>query len=225
MVREQLAREARRRRTILVSVLAAAALIIAGLIGWGVYETQRPKSHNTPAHATASGTGIVVANGPVPVDLYIDYMCPHCKEFEQSAEFTIDQLVSSGKIKLTYHPIAILDQASSPPGYSTRAGSAAGCASDGGKFLAYTKALFAQQPQEGSAGLSADQLIQIGRQVGLTDSSFAQCVRAGQYNSWMTHNTDVAASQGVQGTPTILVAGNQVTTPTGDALAAAVAAA
>lgn len=223
VVRQQLAAEARRRRTIVVSIIAVVAVIAAGLIGWGIYETQKPKNVATPAHATSNGTGIVVSQGPVQVDAYIDFLCPHCKEFEDSASATIDQLISQGKIRMVYHPIAILDRASSPAGYSSRAASAAGCAADGGKFFDYLKALYAQQPAEGSAGLSDDQLVQIGAGIGLIDPTFAQCVRAGKYRSWVADNTDKAARAGVNGTPTVKVAGKQLDSPTGDALAKAVA--
>jgi protein-disulfide isomerase len=225
IVREQLARERRRRRTIIVSIVAVIALVVAGLVGWVVYGTQKPPpSSATPAHATGDGSGIVAASGPVQVELYVDYLCPNCKHFEDTTSATIDQLVAAGRINLVYHPIAILDASTNPPGYSTRAGSAAGCAADAGKFLEYTKALYAQQPAENSSGLTDDQLVQIGTGVGLTSPSFAQCVHAGKYKSWMARNTDAAAGKGVNGTPTVLVAGKQIeATPT--ALTAAVNAA
>jgi protein-disulfide isomerase len=223
-VREQLARERRRRRNLIISIVAVVGVIAAGLIGFSVYQLQKPTSYATPAHASADHTGIVASSGKVEVDLYVDYLCPNCKNFEDSASATLDQLVASGKIKLVYRPIAILDQSTNPSGYSTRAGSAAGCAADGGRFLEYTKALYAQQPAEGSAGLTDDQLVQIGTGAGLTSPSFAQCVRAGRYASWMAHNTDAAAANNVNGTPTVLVAGKQVA-PSADAIKAAVGAA
>jgi protein-disulfide isomerase len=225
VVREELAREQRRRRTVVVSVIAAVALVLAGLIGWGVYESQKPNDYATPGHSTSDGNGIVVSSGKVQVDAYVDFICPHCEEFETSAGPTLDQLIAAGKITMIYHPIAILDQSSNPPGYSTRSGAASACAADGGKFLDYLKALYAQQPAEGSAGLSDDQLIQIGGSVGLIDPTFAQCVRDGRYKSWMAHTTDAAASKGVNGTPTVLVAGKALSNPTGDALTSAVNAA
>jgi protein-disulfide isomerase len=211
VVREQLARERRRRRNLIISIVAVVGVVAAGLIGFLVYQLQKPTTYATPAHATSDRTGIVVSTGKVRVELYVDYLCPNCKNFEDAASSTLDQLVSDGKITLVYRPIAILDQNTSPSGYSTRAGSAAACAADGGKFLAYTKALFAQQPAEGSAGLTDDQLVQIGTGVGLTSASFAQCVRDGKYETWMAHNTDAAAGNNVNGTPTVFVAGKQVT--------------
>ena len=212
IVREQLAAEQRRRRTTVVSIVAAAVLVLAGLIGFGVYLNQKPPSDvAVPAHSTSDHTGIQVSSGPVPVDLYLDYLCPICKQFEQSAQSTLDDLVAKKKITLVYHPIAILNDRSNPPGYSVRAGSAAGCASAAGRFLEYTKALYSKQPEEGSAGLSDDELVQLGTGIGLSDSGFAQCVRAETYSAWMANNTDAAAAKNINETPTLLVKGKPVT--------------
>ncbi len=211
MVREQLAREQRRRRTVIVSIVAAAVLVIAGLVGWAVYANQAPPAnYATPAHASKDGTGIPVGSGPVTVDFYQDFLCPICKQFDSQAKSTLDDMLAKNKITLVYHPIAILDPSTNPPGYSTRAGAAAACAADENKFPQYFQALYDKQPAEGSAGLTNDQLMQIGASVGLTDSGFAQCVTSQKYAGWMAHDTDTAASKNVQATPTVLVNGKQI---------------
>ena len=35
-----------------------------------------------PAGATPEGDGILVGNGPVRIDAYIDFLCPYCRQFE-----------------------------------------------------------------------------------------------------------------------------------------------
>ncbi len=209
-VREQIAQEERRRRMIIVSIVAVAALLIAGIAGWAVYETQKPNNFATPAHVTSDKGGVLVASGPVKVEIYLDYLCPNCKNFENEANTTLTQLSQQGKIELIYHPIAILDGDTTPSGYSTRAVSAAGCASDSGKFLDLNNALFAQQPAEGSAGLTDDQIVKIGQDIGITDANFAQCVKSGKYRDWAKNNTDLSGNRGVRGTPTIFVANKKV---------------
>jgi protein-disulfide isomerase len=225
VVREQLAREARRRRAVIVSVVAVAALVIAGFVAFAVYRSQSPSSYATPAHAVQNSSGIQVSSGKVQVDAYVDFLCPICKQFETSAQSTIDSLTSSGKITLVYHPVAILDRSTDPPGYSTRAGAASGCAADLNKFPEFLKAMYAQQPAEGSAGLTDDQIIQIGGSVGLIDPTFAKCVRDGRYTTWMSHTTDVFSAKGYTGTPTVVVAGKVLQAPDGASLQAAVDAA
>lgn len=220
MVREQQAAEARRRRTLWTTLIAIAAVAIGGLIAWGVLASQSAQDVNTPKNATSDGTGLVVGSGPTKVDIYVDFLCPYCNKFEKSAGTTIDQLVADKKITVNYRPVAILNRASTT-NYSTRSAAAAGCASDFGLAATYVPALFAQQPPEGSAGLSDDTLIEIGGTVGLVDPAFAKCVRAGTYQSWANRNTDEAAKQGYTSTPTVLVNGKKIE-PTADALTAAV---
>jgi protein-disulfide isomerase len=223
-VREQLATERRRRRAILTTAIAAAVLLIAGLIGWGVYQSQKPTSNATPANTTPDGGGLVVAgSGPVPVEIYLDFICPACRQFEVTATPTLDELIAQNKIKLIWHTLGFLDSASTTD-YSTRSASSAGCASDGGQLKAYGEALFAEQPPEGSAGLSDDQLIDIGGRVGLNSPEFAACVRDGKYKDWVAHVNDLAAKRGVVSTPTVYIAGKLVSQPTPENIKAAVAA-
>jgi hypothetical protein len=57
-----------------------------------------------PAGATGEGDGILIGNGPVRVDAFIDFMCPFCRRFELSAGPALADLVSAGQISLIYHP-------------------------------------------------------------------------------------------------------------------------
>jgi protein-disulfide isomerase len=225
VVRDQLAKE-RRRRTIWISAAAVLVLVVAGLIGWRVMRTQRPVEFATPAGVNNDGgdrAGIsVIGGGPVLVEVYLDFLCPACKQFETAAQPTIDQLVSAGKISLVWHPLGFLDANSVPAGYSTRAANAAACAANEGKIGDYGINLFAVQPPEGSAGLTDDQLIEIGGPLGLNAPSFAQCVRGGTYKPWVSNVNDKAAQRGVIATPTIYVNGTQLTQNTSQALLAAV---
>lgn len=223
VVREQIARERRRRRTIWTSVAAAVLLVLAGMIGWGVYASQRAGDVTPPAGATADGDGVALGSGPVTIDVYEDFLCPVCRTFEQQAGGTLDQLVAQGRARVVYHPVAFLNRFSSTR-YSTRSAAASGCAAEGGKFREYAHALFERQPPEGGAGLSDDELIEIGATVGLNRDSFGNCVRANTFESWTEHVTEAAGRAGVTGTPTVLVNGQRVQ-PTAEAINAAVAAA
>jgi protein-disulfide isomerase len=209
VVRDQLARERARARRMWVTIAAVAVLVIAGLAGWAVYASQRAGSYVAPQHATANGDGLVVGSGPKTVEVYVDFMCPHCKVFEESAGGTLNQMAAGNKIKLVSHPVAYLDRFSTT-NYSTRASAASGCASDAGKLTEYSQTLFANQPPENSAGLSDDQLIQLGHTAGISGSGFDTCVRDGKYKPWVQHVTDAATARGVTGTPTVFVDGKQV---------------
>jgi protein-disulfide isomerase len=183
----------------------------------------RPPSH-LPAGVTEEGDGIVTGNGPIRVDAFIDFLCPYCRKFELSAGPTLTRLLDQGQITLIYHPMNFLDEASTTT-YSTRAAAASGCAADGGHFLDYARALFANQPPEGGAGLSDAELTRIGLDIGLTDPAFAAGVANGLYRDWPSFVTTRATELGVESTPTVVVAGAAVRAEGGsidDAVAAAV---
>jgi protein-disulfide isomerase len=225
LVREQQAREQARKRRVVVTAVAAAVLLLAALIGWGVYANQRPTGFHAPAAASQQpqADGLPLGSGPVTVDVYLDFMCPICKEFENSSGGTLNQLVADNKIKLVYHPVAFLDRASTTQ-YSTRSAASAACAADAGKLAPYVAELYKQQRPEGSAGLSDDELVAAATQAGITDPAFASCLKDGRYRDWVTHVTDKAVERGVSGTPTVLVNGKPVQA-TAQAVQAAVTAA
>ena len=233
IVEQQRAADRRRRVTIWTSVAVVAVLVIAGLIGWGVLANQDKKTEasrvSTPSVAVDEGTAFAVGNGPVVVDVYEDFMCPICNQFEGRTGPAIEQMVADNKITLRYHPVAILDDASSGTRYSTRAAGAAAAAAVDGKFTEYHRVLFANQPQEGSEGLTDAKLIELGKSVGLGDT-FAAAVTGRTYDAWATRVTESFAKRGYHGTPTIVVDGKQVegpadTLPTTEVLTQAVTAA
>jgi protein-disulfide isomerase len=176
---------------------------------------------HVPAGATQEGDGILIGDGPVRIDAFIDFLCPFCKQFELSSGPALAGLVADGLISLAYHPMNFLDEASTT-NYSTRAAAASGCAADGGRFLEYSRALFVSQPPEGGAGLSDAELAGIGGTAGLDAAAFAACLSDAPYLDWPSYVTARATALGVSGTPTVLVAGTAVR-PDARAITAAVA--
>jgi protein-disulfide isomerase len=210
IVAQQKARERRRTVTLWTSVGVVAVLLIAGLIGWAVLAGQEKDTAGSvvvPPTATDNGTAFARGEGPVTIDIYEDFMCPICHEFEDSAGPTITKLVDAKKVTVRYHPISILDRASNGTEYSTRSAGAAAAAAAGGKFYEYHEVLFANQPEENSDGLDNAKLIELGKSVGLTSQAFADAVTNGTYQGWATDVTDKASAAGVTGTPTIKVNG------------------
>ena len=216
IVEEQKAAERRRRIRLWVTVGVVLVLVASGLVGWAVAANQSSSSAGkltTPSVAVDSGTAFAVGTGPVVVDLYEDFMCPICHEFEKQSGATIKQLVSDKKVTVRYHPVAILDRASNGTEYSTRSAGAAAAAAENGKFIEYHDVLYANQPEENSDGLTDAKLVELGKSVGLTSDTFADAVNDKTYASWATKATETFSQRGFNGTPTIVVAGKQVTGP------------
>jgi protein-disulfide isomerase len=168
--------------------------------------TQTRAPIRVPAGTTESGDGVIVGSGPVMVEAYIDFLCPFCRQFEERSGPVLDEMVADGLINLVYHPLGFLDGLSTTR-YSSRAASASGCASDGGRFDQYAKALFANQPPEGGPGLSDEELIELGVEAGLDPAQFGGCVGEHIYLDWVAYVTARAMERGVSGTPSVFVGG------------------
>jgi protein-disulfide isomerase len=221
-IAEQRAAE-RRRKALFGALIAAVVLVAAVVLGVTVYQAQHktPGTYAVPKGADKAGVTVGPASAKAKVDIYLDYLCPICKRFEAGAETTLAAATADGSAQIVYHPIAILDSRSSTE-YSTRASAASGCAADAGRYVEFTKELYDHQPAEGSAGLSDDKLIELGKDAGATSSAFAQCVKDGKYKDWTTALTETASKAGVNGTPTVKVNGEQVENPTAKELSAAI---
>ena len=178
------------------------------------------KPDQLPAGATPEGDGIAVGDGPVRVDIYIDYLCPYCQRFELNAGDALAALAESHQATLVYHPMNFLDEASTTR-YSTRAAAAAGCASDLGRFVEFTHQLYVQQPEEGGPGLSDAEIAGVARAAGLDPSAFTSCTAQGRYLDWPEFVTARAVEAGVPGTPTVRVNGTEAD-PDGDSITSAV---
>lgn len=174
-----------------------------------------------PAGATAEGDGVVIGQGPVRIDAFIDFLCPYCQRFELTAGPALAGLVADGQVSVVYHPMNFLDEASTT-NYSTRAAAASGCAADQGRFVEYADALFVNQPPEGGPGLTDTELAAIGQAAGLSSAAFTACLSDAPYLDWPPYVTARAVALGVEATPTVLVGGEQVRAE-GRSIAAAVA--
>jgi protein-disulfide isomerase len=168
---------------------------------------------DVPASEGSSDAGSAGSSlEPVDVVVYEDFQCPTCKAFEAAAGSYLEQQVAIGAATLEYRPIAILDRASSTD-YSTRSANAAACVFEDANIATYVEfhnALYANQPPEGGAGLSNDDLTQIAQESGASES-VGSCISRGTYEDWAARATDAASQAGVVGTPTVRVAGEDVT--------------
>ncbi|MEV4277775.1 DsbA family protein [Actinoplanes xinjiangensis] len=222
IVAEQKAAERRRTVTLWTSVGVVLVLFVAGLIGYTALSGQDEGKLVIPSTAVDEGTAFAVGTGPVVVDVYEDFMCPACGTFETASGPTLKQLADSGKITIRFHPVAILDQFSNGTEYSTRAAAASAAAAQEGRFTELHDVLYANRPEENSTGLSDARIIELAASVGLTSDTFVTAVNEGTYKAWATQATETFSKRDFTGTPTILVAGQQIENPTTELLTEAI---
>lgn len=213
IVADQRAQERRRTITLWTSVGVVLVLFIAGMIGYSQVAGKDDGTLVTPASAVDDGTAFALGSGPVTVDVYEDFMCPVCKNFETATGATLTELATAGKITLRFHPVAILDGASNGTEFSTRSAAAAAAAAEAGKFTEFHDVLYANQPEENSDGLTDAKMIELAASVGLTSDTFVTAVNEGTYKTWATKATETFSERGYNGTPTIAVNGTPLTGP------------
>jgi protein-disulfide isomerase len=211
------------RRLRLTGGVAGVLLVLVTGIGIGVQAARASTGAGPAPQSVTLADGVTVgrSSARVTLDVYEDPQCPVCRQFEAEAGAALANWVESGTAKVNYHVISFLDNASTTR-YSSRAANALYCGADAGVFQRYHDLLFANQPAEGSAGLTYDQLVQLGRQAGATGDAFETCVRNRPYADFVARISEQASQDGVLGTPTVLVDGSPVQPITLAALRAAV---
>jgi protein-disulfide isomerase len=183
----------------------------------------------TAADAEPEPTDVSALTSTVNIAVYVDYLCPYCGQFETTNGEQLASWLTAGNITLETHPISILDSASSGSEYSTRSANAAACVANyqPDSFLDVNAALFANQPAEGTTGLTNDELVSLVEEAGVTDASVATCITDEEFSGWVGDATDRALDNplpntdmgALTGTPTVLVQGVQYTGALDDAAA------
>ena len=202
----------RRNQNVTVAVLVG----LLAVVGVG-YAIQSNRDVTGQVAGTPSG---VVQRYAVPdgsphakvvVDVYEDFMCPFCGQFEASSRDYVNSTAGSD-VLFRYHILAFLDRASSTS-YSSRAANAYAVVLDtAGPDVAkkFHDALYEHQPEEGSAGLSDAELVDLAVAAGAQRSDVEKPITERKFAGWVRNATDAASKAGVNQTPTVLVNGQPV---------------
>jgi len=195
-------------------VTTAAVVVIVAIIA--VFFVVQTKSAQAPAQSPASSSvnqntgAITVGKGKTVVDEYLDFGCPHCGAWFDKSHKTVEDLVKRDLVTLNIHPISILDNSFQGTKYSTRSASAAYCVADTNPKVTYSyvSALFKDQPQEGTRGLTDKKLVALAKSVGADKA--AACITSGKYNDFVaarTKQTPIQDGAGGISTPTLQLDG------------------
>ena len=224
-------RERAVQRALYVNTSMTIVVVLVTFIGIGVQANNAKVTGSTAATNANATSGVVWGKkAAATVDLFEDFQCPHCLEFEQQVGATLQADTRANKAQLLFHTLSFLD-ANSANQYSSRAANAALCVSDisTDAFVKYHNLLFtpAVQPKEGTNGPDNTQLIVYAGQIGLTKdqvNTVTTCIQTKQHAALVQAITDNASKRGVNSTPTVWVNGKSVSA-TLDAVTKAIAAA
>ncbi len=189
-------------------VIGMIAFIVISGIGISIAKNHSNSHVALPSSVSkANGYGITFnPTAKVKVDMYEDFRCPNCRNFEAVNNSYINGLVRAGKIQAIYHLMHFIASD------SQLTAAAGACAADQGKFLELHTALYVNQPSstqmaENSPYWTNAQLILLGHSVGITSTAYDTCINTGKYMNWTNSiNTD-ASSKNINATPTVIVNG------------------
>ena len=242
-MREEAAKKAKRRKAIvqssvivgIVAVLAIVGVVIftsvsasnnvanpKNMLSGGILLTQSDKAVTTPAIAQGAKptpTKQTLDGKTAHIQIWLDYQCPYCDQFETTNNSQIKQWLDEGSATLEVHPVAILDSAQNNQ-YSTRAAAAASCVAnyEPDKFFDINAALFANQPDESTGtGLTNAKILSIFKDAGVESKQITDCVNNQTFAKFVTSRTAEATADkqlanptsGGFGTPTVFVNGER----------------
>jgi protein-disulfide isomerase len=224
--RNQAAQVKQKRLNRIIGVGAVVLVIV--LIGVFMAVLFQNQAHTattssaTPPNATGSKDGIVVnpgkftAGAPV-VELFFDYQCPVCKQFEGIYGASLKSLAASGAIELRYRNMTFLDNNLNNDA-SLRAGIGAACSDFAGKYSAYHEQVYANQAAKEGDGYTDEILrVTIPATVGITGAdltSFQSCYDKQTTKAFVSGTNEAASKAGVNATPTFHVNGKDLSLQT-----------
>lgn len=191
--REKEKRAAQRKKTLIVVGSAVAVVLLIVGIGYAILTADRSDGYEGElAEETLQSDGSVVmahsdAEAPV-VEVYADYQCPACRQFENTNSDRLKEMAAEGEAIVHLRPVSVFALQPEPTsGNSLRAGAAARAAADHGVFVEYNDILFENQPNSAEEGYTPDQLKEWFRE---TDASEEQ---AAEFDERVDAETEVVA--------------------------------
>ncbi|HRP99215.1 MAG TPA: thioredoxin domain-containing protein, partial [Terrimesophilobacter sp.] len=194
--REEAARAAKRRKLFTQLGIVLGAIVVIGIIVAIVIVATSGQPDDAsgdatpPAGQSATVTiggapvnleitekGIALGNpdAPVVIDLYEDYSCPHCQDYEAATGTTFLQIAAEGDALVNFNHINIVTQ------YGARAGSTSMCVAEGQpeQWTAVHSALFTNHGQS-TNNWRTGSFKDFVEGLGVTDQDTLDCVFEGR---------------------------------------------
>ena len=190
-------------------VIGMIALVVLVTVGVSFTSNKSKENAATPASVDKTeGYGIVFNKGVtgVPkVDIWEDFQCPVCRDFEAVNNKQIKEWIDGKKIVAVFHPLSFIGAE------SAYMANAAACSADEGKFLQFHEALYANQASsENSGQWNSASLIALGANLGISSKSFTDCVSNAKYQDWVTNVANDGQKKNINSTPTVLINGEEI---------------
>jgi protein-disulfide isomerase len=219
-LREQHRKKDRRNRFLLQGGIILATLGIIAIVTLVIVNSIRPPGPgplNMASDGIRIGTGYAAEptdavpagedpvqpvvdpdSGVITIQVWLDYQCPLCGEFEKTNAAQIETLIEQGAATLELHPVAVNDNSSLGEKYSSRSANAAACVAQysPNTFYAFNALMFENEPEEQTTGLTDAELVGIAREAGVSDQREVEaCINDQEFSEWVTAATERAAAE------------------------------
>lgn len=199
-------------------LIAIVIVAVVGAAGWWVWKTVTPELDRPvvePQNLTGDGVDVLstipederpeLADEPIAIDIYLDYMAPEAGVIEQNLAPQIYELLDEGVVTVTYHPLSLMPNESNGSQYSTRAAAAAMCvvSEKPEAFRAFNTALLSAQPEIGTEGPTDEELAKVAADSGAP--GLDECISDHTYAPWIGEATTRATDSDLEGTDGIRV--------------------
>lgn len=191
--------------------LVAAALVAVDSAGSG--SAAEPEARDSTADVAADGRVLGDSSAPVTIVEYGDFKCPLCARFAAETEPELRQrYIDSGQVRMVWRDFPVID------GESPLAAEAGRCAHAQDQFWEFHDVLYTHiwenyysqgRNVEGQTAYEGE-LDSLARQAGVDVERFRACLDADTYSDDVGQDRQRGLDQGVRGTPTFFVNGEQV---------------
>lgn len=226
--------EAKQKRTRTITIVGVIALLLAVAVAlWFIVHNNKggDGGSSTPSSSAAvssqidapgavsigaSGKPGSVNEGKPVVEVYFDFLCPHCFVFEQNYLPALEKLAADGEVTLVMHAVAIMDRTEDHTGFSSLSADAYHevAMRDPEHFSGLGVKLFelAHALSEGSkpvTGQGLDQIVETLREHGV-NAEVVDDIAAGKDEKIAADSVQSFVDVGLKGTPALLVNGEEL---------------
>lgn len=177
----------------------------------GEVNTDSVKDAQSDPDKETKPQGIDAAATPPHIVIYVDLLCPYCKQFEDTNAAALEAYAKDKKAVVEYRMVTFLDRLSST-NYPSRGANALACVANAepSAYVPFMKSLWTAadeglvDEQTAPNGLTNAQLGERAVAAGAPDS-VKSCIENGTYRPWVKVATGLAYQANVKGTPAVLI--------------------
>ncbi|MFL6060640.1 MAG: thioredoxin domain-containing protein [Marmoricola sp.] len=208
------AAQARKERNRRVALIVGILVVLGAVVAAGAwYSSDNTTSIDNSSVEVQAGDGSILVGSnaaPVKVLVYEDFLCPFCRELEESTRDFLRENAAKGKVQVEYRPINLLTQST----YSARAMNAWAqvlANASPTDALKLHDLFYENQPYEQNADQTTDTDIAALVQKAVGDNSKVQGALKTTDNAFFASASQVMADKGITSTPTVFIDGHELT--------------